>query len=323
VSGRRYSHILRSLVIVSTAVLVVASVSSAGDQVGTRGFPFLRIGTDARSIAMGEAVVSSPLGANGPDWNAAGIAMVNRPVLASSFLDYVLDGVHAGSIAFAQPLGGRGSVGLSARYFRVGGIPHTTEEDPTGEELGEFSSTDIALKFTLAYRVSKEIFLGASGAVLSGSIDEYGSLGISADLGFLWKNAIGRLRLGGAVRHLGTQSSAYIEEADPLPTQMAIGGSYPLYGSALLLAADYHWTVDWGGAMDAGVEWEAVRDFFLRGGYRSRFSDLRDRSDDPGIAGMTFGLGFRKVRAYAIDYAYASLADLGGTHRFSFSWDFR
>jgi len=75
--------------------------------------------------------------------------------------------------------------------------------------------------------------------------------------------------------------------------------------------------------MDAGVEWEAVRDFFLRGGYRSRFSDLRDRSDDPGIAGMTFGLGFRKVRAYAIDYAYASLADLGGTHRFSFSWDFR
>ena len=76
------------------------------------------------------------------------------------------------------------------------------------------------------------------------------------------------------------------------------------------------------GGIQALRNWQVVDDFFLRSGYRSRFSDLRDRSEEPGIAGMTFGVGFRKVRSYAIDYAYASLADLGGTHRITLTWDF-
>jgi hypothetical protein len=211
---------------------------------------------------------------------------------------------------------------VSARYFRVGGIQMTTEDNPTGEGLGEFSSNDIALKLTLAYRLSRNIFVGAAGSIVSGTIDEYGSLAVTSDYGFLWRNAAGPLRVGGAIRHVGSQTSAYIEEVEPLPTQFALGGAYPLADGALLLAADYQWSVDWGSALNGGAEWQVVDDFFLRSGYRSRFSDLRDRSEEPGIAGMTFGVGFRKVRSYAIDYAYASLADLGGTHRITLTWDF-
>lgn len=323
-SGRcRLSWTAITFLLIAETAIPPASLFAASDQIGTRGFPFLRIGTDGRSLGMGEAVVSSAVGPNAPDWNPGGLALVNRPALSTSFLDYVLDGVHAGSIAFAQPVGTRGSVGLSARYFRVGDIPLTTEDNPTGEELGNFASTDIALKLTVAYRVSHNFLFGLSGSILSGSIDEYGALGVSTDFGFLWRNALGPLRIGGALRHLGSQTSAYLEEVDPLPTQFVIGGSYPLFGDVLLVATDYHWTVDWGSALNSGAEWQVVDDFFLRGGYRSRFSDLRDRSDEPGIAGMTFGVGFRKVRSYAIDYAYASLADLGGTHRFTLSWDFR
>ncbi len=321
----RYQSALPLVLFLLTAAIFVLPVphAQASDQVGTRAFSFLRVGMDARSLAMGEAVVSTAQGPGSPDWNPAGIARINRPTLSTSFLDYMVDGVHAGSIAFAQPLGLRGSVGVSARYFRVGEIPLTTEDNPTGEGLGNFASTDIALKLTLAYRVGKNLFLGLSGSIISGSIDEYGSLGISTDYGFLWRNAMGQLSIGGAFRHLGSQTTAYLEEVDPLPAQFALGGSYPLFGRALLLATDYHWSVDWGNEMNSGVEWEVVDDFFVRTGYRSQFSDLRDASDEPGIAGMTFGLGFRKVRFYQIDYAYASLADLGSTHRFTLIWAFR
>ncbi len=272
---------------------------------------------------MGEAFVSVATGPDGALWNAAGAATVNRPSLSTSFLDYALDGIHAGSIVFVQPLGRRGSVGAAARYFRAGGIARTTEENPTGEGLGDFSATDIALKLILAFRITDRIFVGGSGAVLSGSIDDSGAVGISSDFGVLWRNVVGRLRIGGAIRHVGAQTTAYAETTDPLPTEFAAGASYPFFTGRLLLAGDYNWSVDRDGSFNSGMEWQVVDDFFLRSGYRSRFSDLRSASEEPGLAGMTFGGGLRKIRSYAIDYAYASLGDLGGTHRFTFTWDFR
>ncbi|MFH1681901.1 MAG: hypothetical protein ABIH26_14835, partial [Candidatus Eisenbacteria bacterium] len=62
--------------------------------------------------------------------------------------------------------------------------------------------------------------------------------------------------------------------------------------------------------------------FFLRAGYRTETGDLRDGDGGADLAGLTFGLGFGRVRGYRVDYAYASMGDLGGTHRFSFNWVF-
>jgi hypothetical protein len=117
-------------------------------------------------------------------------------------------------------------------------------------------------------------------------------------------------------------TSAYQETTSPLPTQIAFGAAYPFFGRSVLLAYDYTWAVDWEGAHSLGVEWEVVYDFFLRSGYRTHLSDLRDASEDADLTGLTFGIGLRRIRAYNLDYAYASMGDLGGTHRFSFAWIF-
>jgi hypothetical protein len=298
-----------------------ASSLFAGDQIGTRGFPFLRISVGARAVGMGEAFTAVASGAEGLEWNPAGVAQLNHPSLTTDYLSYFSD-AHAGSVIFAQPAGRKATVGLSLRFFHVGGIPRTTLENPTGQGLGDFSSTDLCFKLGLAFRLTPEIYMGASGALISGTIDDANAFGVAGDFGLLAKNVVRRLRLGVAARHVGSMTSAYVNTTDPLPTQIAVGAAYPVFGRRLLLSYDWTWSVDWESEHSLGVEWEVVYDFFLRGGYRTHLSDLRDTSEDADLAGLTFGIGLRRIRAYNLDYAYASMGDLGGTHRFSFAWIF-
>jgi hypothetical protein len=289
---------------------------------GTRIFPFLRIGNDARAVSLGGAFAAVADGAEAIEWNPAGIALLNNPTLTSSYLKYLTD-MHAGSLSFAQPVGGSASWGLSLRFFTVGEIPRTTVEDPTGDGLGTFSSTDISFKAALAYRLTSKIAVGATGAVVTGTIDDASAYGYSSDIGVLWRDAFWKLRLGAAARHLGTLVTAYEEKLDPFPTEVVVGMARPFFGRALLVSTEGAWSADEEIDFHLGGELEVVTDFFLRAGYRTESADLRDSDQRGDLAGLTFGLGFRRIRAYRLDYAYASMGDLGGTHRFTLAWVFR
>ena len=306
---------------ISLIVLGAFAASAANDQAGTRSFQFLRIGVGARAVGMGDAFTAVATGAEGIEWNPAGIGQVNNPTLATNYLNYVSD-INAGSITFVQPAGRRLTWGTSLRFFNVGDIPRTTVENPTGEGLGQFSSTDLALKGSASYRLSKKIFLGASAAVISGSIDKESALGTSVDFGLLVRNAWRNLRVGAAVRNLGSMSSAYLVGVDPLPTQVLFGTAWS-FGRDLLLAGDYSWSVDRDPLYSLGAEWEVVTDFYMRTGYRTGLSDVQTDGGNADLTGLTFGLGLRRFREYSVDYAYASMGDLGGTHRFSFGWVFQ
>jgi len=129
--------------------------------------------------------------------------------------------------------------------------------------------------------------------------------------------------LAAAARHIGALASAYVEEVDPFPTEGVVGVARSFFGRALLASAEGVYSVDRETDFHLGAELEVVTDFFLRAGYRTEAGDLREGDSGADLAGLTFGLGFRRVRSYRVDYAYASMGDLGGTHRFSFSWIFR
>jgi len=305
------------------ALLFLApGIAPAGDQLGTRAFPFLRIGVDARATGMGDAYSAVADGAEAAEWNPAGLAVPNHPTLTSGYLKYLSD-MHAGSLSFAQPVGRRFTWGLSVRFFTVGGIPRTTVENPTGEGLGEFSSTDLCFKAAFALRVTSRIALGMTGGVVTGTIDEATAYGFTSDYGLLIRDLIGRMRVAAAVRNAGTMSAAYVGEVDPLPTEIVFGLAHPFIDRKLLLAGESAWSVDRGTEWHVGAEWEPVTDFFVRSGYRTEGSDLRDGERASDLAGLAFGVGFGRVREYRIDYAYASMGDLGNTHRFTFAWIFR
>lgn len=311
-----------SIRVLAAAALFAAGTAAANDQVGTRAFPFLRIGVGARPVGMGEAFTAIAEGAEGLEWNPAGVGQLNHPTLSTEYMSYIED-VHSGSVAFAQPVGRNTTLGISLRFFSVRAIPRTTLDNPSGDGLGDFGSTDLSFKGTVAYRLGRNFFFGASGAIITGSIDGESALATSADCGLLVRNLWRRLRIGAAVRNLGTMNAGYIEEVDPLPARVAAGAAYPFFDRRLLLSGEWSWSVDWENSLDLGAEWEVVTDFFLRTGYRSHPAEVRDRSEDGDFAGLTFGVGFRKIRGYGFDYAFASLADLGSAHRFSFSWVFK
>ncbi len=311
---KQYEGLLLTAAVVAMAG--PALVFAASDQVGTRAYPFLRIPVDARAVGMGGAATSTARGPFALEWNPAGAASVNRPTIGTSYLDYVLSGVHSGAVYFLQPAGNRGSYGFMIRYFRAGDIQETTQENPTGEGLPTFQSTDIVAKAAFAYRLTPDLYAGMSVGVISGGIADASSFGITSDYGVLWKDAWRKLNLGGAVRHAGTQTSAYVAVTDPLPVTVSGGASYDFF-DRVLVAVDYGWSLDWEGTVDMGIEWEAVPDFFLRAGRQSRIADYQDFQNDAGLAGLTFGAGLRKVRSYQVDYGYASFGELGGTHRIS------
>lgn len=309
--------IKRATIVAALLILPLpASVHAVSDQVGTRAYPFLRIPVDARAVGMGGAATSTSRGPFALEWNPAGAASVNRPTIGTSYLDYVLSGVHSGGVYFLQPAGNSAAYGFMVRYFRAGDIQETTQANPTGEGLPTFQSTDIVARAAFAYRLTPDLYAGMSLGVISGGIDDVSSFGITSDYGLLWKNAWRKLNLAGAVRHAGTQTSAYVTVTDPLPVTIAGGASYDFF-DRFLLALDYGWSLDWDGTVDLGVEWEAVPDFFLRAGRQSRIADYQDFQDDAGLAGLTFGAGLRKIRSYQVDYGYASFGELGGTHRIS------
>ncbi|RPJ43742.1 MAG: PorV/PorQ family protein, partial [Candidatus Latescibacterota bacterium] len=263
--------------------------------------------------------------ADGPEaieWNPAGIAFLNHPAVTTNYLKYLTD-MHAGAVAFAQPAGKRATWGLSLRFFTVGDIPRTTIENPTGTGLDPFSSTDLSFKAALGYRLASDLAIGVTGAIVTGTIDDASAFGYSSDVGLLWRDALWGLRLAAAARHIGALASAYVEEVDPFPTEGVVGVARSFFGRALLASAEGVYSVDRETDFHLGAELEVVTDFFLRAGYRTEAGDLREGDSGADLAGLTFGLGFRRVRSYRVDYAYASMGDLGGTHRFSFSWIFR
>ena len=310
-----------------TAVFAVAlfgftAAAGANDQAGTRGFSFLRIGLGARAVGMGGAYTAVADGAEGLFWNPAGAAQINHPQVATHYIHYLSD-LHAGSIGFAQPAGRWTTVSFSLRFLSAGGIPRTTVSDPTGATSGEFAATDLAFGAGLAFRVGDRMMIGGNGSVIRGGIDGESALAFSGDAGVLFRDFFRRLKIGAAFRNAGSMTSGYLNETDPLPTVASVGAAYPFFDRRILLSADWNWAVDWDSRIAFGAEWEAVNDFFLRGGYRTHHEDLKDDSAGGDLTGLTFGLGVRRVRAYRIDYAYASMGDLGGTHRFSLVWVFR
>ncbi|NNE09928.1 MAG: PorV/PorQ family protein [Gemmatimonadetes bacterium] len=307
--------------VVFLAAVIAGSASpdpvfGLSDQVGTRAYPFLRIPVDARAVGMGGAATSVVRGPFALDWNPAGAASVNRPTIGTSYLDYLLSGVHSGGIYFLQPAGNRGTYGFMIRYFRAGDIQETTQDNPTGEGLPTFQSTDIVARAAFAFRLSPDFYTGLTLGVISGGIADESSFGFTSDYGVLWKDAWRKLNLAGAVRHAGAQTSAYVAVTDPLPVTVSGGASYDFF-DRVLVAVDYGWSLDWEGTVDMGIEWEAVPDFFLRAGRQSRIADYQDFQNDAGLAGLTFGAGLRKIRSYQVDYGYASFGELGGTHRIS------
>lgn len=296
------------------AAFLAAGAAAAAD---TAGFAFLRIPVGARAAAMGGAfcaVTGDPVSLY---WNPASAASVPSQALTTHYTGYFLD-MQGGFAGWVNP-GETDAIGVSANYFYGGSFDRTTMEDPlgTGEQ---FSSSSVALAATYARILTPSINVGVTGKFVYSSIDEYSGNAFFVDAGATWKPAEeSPLTAALVVRNAGIQTKAFYRENDPVPTEIAAGGSYSIADPGILVSAEATYPVNGDPNAALGIEYAALDMLSLRVGGNLRDMDASGEAGGGFVDGMAFGVGTSFDR-FAVDYCFKPFADLGTVHRISLGY---
>lgn len=323
---------------VIVALLMTASVvAETNSDAGTKAFPFLRIGTLARQVAMGNAATAEVSDAAAMQSNPAGLAQQMTRNWSASYSNLYTD-VQSGFVAYSQPVGRDiAVVGLSLTYLSSSDIP---KRDAFNNNLGSYSFSDLAFAVSAGARLAGEpdtlpaylqrriqdrsvkIDGGLTVRGIYEKLDEYSATGIGIDAGVLFHLPDQRSRVGLAVTNLGKQTSAYQDIKDGLPTALRAGVRHQLHEAPFLFVGDVELPTDnkirfgVGGELKLGATRDHPAPFALRAGFNSQGRDLKTTAEDSGIAGFSFGGGVM-WRTYAIDYSFTPGLGLGALHRFT------
>ena len=116
---------------------------------------FLNIGVDARSIGMGNAVVSSTDDVNSTYWNPAGLINIERDEISLMHSNYFANIANYNYMSYAKKVDDESAIGFSLIRFGVDDIMDTTQLiDNQGNidfnRIELFSAVDYAFLFSYA-----------------------------------------------------------------------------------------------------------------------------------------------------------------------------
>ena len=301
-------------------------ITCFGSNTSSSVFTFLRIGEGARPVAMGEAFTTMVDDVNSIYWNPAGLGRITHQEITASYLSHIVD-INSGYFGYVLPMS-TGGLGLGIVYLDYGKIEETTGEEPTGEGLGYYRPSDIAMIVSYGAKVSNKLNLGISVKGIYEKIQDYTANGVAIDLGTLYKLPIKDSTFGFTVKNLGLQTKAFIEEKHNLPLVFDVGLGYNMFsksltpknfgsrGKSLKLGLDLSIPQDGDFNVNIGGEYNWRGLVFLRMGYRSMGEDLKTGSDKDSLTGLSAGLGLN-MKSYQLDYAFVPFNELGDTHRVS------
>lgn len=223
-------------------------------------------------------------------------------------------------LAYVTHIRGWGTVGGNITFISLGTQFRT---DEFKNQIGEFSTFEIAGTVSYGTRLSKTLAAGVSAKIIYSHLSDVGAgaeqgsgtaTGFAVDVGGLWQTPFPRLTLGAAITNLGPNIS-YIDanQADPLPRNLAVGFAYRIINtrySRFTLTAEMN--KDLIGITDnlssqadeaifnGGLEYQYASLIALRAGY------IYDRQGE--IKTPTLGLGLQ-YKNYLLDFAYIPSSD--------------
>ena len=320
---KTFTRIWRVAALLVAIALPSKLFAEDNESVGTSIYQFLRVGVGARAMGMGGALTSVSDDAGSIFWNPAGLSLVQRPEVATNYLNY-FTGVDAGGAAFAQPISKMSTLGLGVHFLRIGGIPTTTADNPTGEGLDDFSVNNLAASIAYATTFKSHLAVGISGTYIYEGVTAFDGFSSSAgtvNAGAIYRFGYRSTAIGASMRNLGGQFTIYSLEKESMPVIFAAGVSTRAISPKVLVALDLEKPRDNDLGVAIGGEAQLARGFFARLGYRSLDARLGDEATSNGdLAGVSLGLGFSWSQRSRLDYAYSSYADLGDAHRLSLTF---
>ncbi|WP_243749229.1 type IX secretion system outer membrane channel protein PorV [Mucilaginibacter agri] len=125
------------------------------------GVPFLNIGPDSRSGALGDAGVALSPDVNASFWNPSKLAFLESNnalgISYSPWLHKLVPDVSLSYLSYAHKLDDRNTIGASLRYFNLGSIQLVDESQ---QDLGTYTPNEFSVDGTFARKFGKEFSLG-------------------------------------------------------------------------------------------------------------------------------------------------------------------
>lgn len=306
------------LTLLTTYLLPLTSdlMAYSRKSVGTSGAQFLKLGTNARAIGMGEAYSSVTDGSESIYWNPAGLSRVDRRSFSLMHAIYLQQIVYDFA-SYAQRFGELGVLCLGVQYLNAGTIDRT---DRLGSSAGTYNPYDLAVSIgwsRLFHDIGGEDFMfGISGKYIRSQVIESAAAG-AVDTGLLW-TPDEKYYFSLSMHNMGT-SLKFRKESDGLPFRLTVGSSYKFFES-LLLSADINFPNDNHIYAAFGTEYRKSisKNFWLAGraGYNTK-----KLQDLPGYSSFAVGSGIG-WKNYSLDLSWQPFGLLGNSYLISLSGKF-
>jgi hypothetical protein len=208
--------------------------------------PFLRIISDARSGAMGDAGIAVSADPNAMHFNASKLVFSDQSLgLAATYTPWLrsigLNDVYLAYLTGFKKINDLQTVGFGLRYFSLGSIQFT---DPNGTPLNTGRPNEFELSGAYARKLSEKLSAAvtgkfiysnlAAGNIVNGEVIEPGIAG-AADLSMTYKTPIkvskgeSDLTIGLAITNIGSKIT-YTNSLfrDFLPANFGLGGAWTI-----------------------------------------------------------------------------------------------
>ena len=284
---------------------------------GTKsGAAFLKIGTGARPEAMGGAYTALADDVHAVHYNPGGLAQLKHREFGFTHTQWLLDSSFD-FLGFAQPTR-LGALGVAMSRLDTG---NQDARDANRRAIGGFSASDSVYTIGLSRNLGRGVFslgalnLGVNAKFLESRIGSDSASTFALDLGAVHRFDGLPMSLGLSVLNMG-QGMKFIDQRDPLPLTVALGGAYRL-GGLLHLALDVRYEPnDRKTEVGVGTEYAVLPMFAVRAGYASQVVRSIGSGSASPLSGLAGGFGL-KLGNYRADYTFTPFGDLGNVQRVS------
>lgn len=212
----------------------------------TTAVPFLMIGPDSRSGAMGDAGVALSPDVNAIFWNAAKLGFVENEVeLSLSYSPWLRTLVQDMNLAYLsgyKKINKRSAFGGSLRYFSLGDITFTDEQ---GNDIRTFEPSELGIDVAYGIQLSDNFSGGIAARFINSNLTGGTNVGgsnskpgrsIAADVSLFYTKEIADIagkdavfNSGLNISNIGTKMS-YTDagEQDFIPTNLKLGSALQL-----------------------------------------------------------------------------------------------
>lgn len=311
------------------------------DYAGTSAANFLKIGINARTMAMGEAGITMSDDASAMFWNPGAISRIPRNSINLSTINWLVDTrvTYAAAILHAGVLG---SFGLDFDYFSSGDIEETTltQQDGTGRY---FSASDYQIGLGFARNMTDRFSFGIKAKYIHERLSNVDASSFAFDLGAVFITSfLNDLRIAATLSNFGNRMKfsgrdlAVIYSVPGSPTGKEIPANLetleweiPLlfrFGLSDYLVKNEDFTLlgafdildsrDHETRFNAGAELGIYQTLYVRGGYKFNYDETS----------FSLGAGFNLQRILKwnaqLDYSYLDFGRFDPVNQFTLALAF-